>query len=105
MIEILGIIFPSIFGLFIVEKLYTKEKITIKQLIYYICILILLSNMISIVVSKAVFDLTGNLEEYLKYPIFFVKYTFVSLCINSVIAIIITMFKKYVEISLEVKKK
>ena len=105
MSTVMGLIFPSIIGIYILEKLLNELKFNIKDYIYYGVILTLLSNCLSLIISRILFNLNGSIEVFLNYPIFFVKYVFVSLIFNFIIAVGITIVKKNIDISIEVKKK
>lgn len=100
---IIGLIFPSIFGLFCLEKMDKKWELKTKDYVYLLSLLILFSNSIVFVISRIVWNVEYNMVEYLNYyPIFFVKYVIVSLIVNFGLAILFVLVKKYVDINIEV---
>lgn len=105
MSSVLGLIIPSILGIFIFELLNKDFDRSIRNYVYIFSSFILFSNFISIIFSRLFFELTGSIEEYLNYyPIFWVKYVLLSLIVNFGLSIIFTMVRKYINISIEVKK-
>ena len=102
----MGIFFPSVVGLFILEKILNDYNFKIKDYFYYFIIFSLFSNIICLVITRIFFNISSYIVASLEsYPIFFVKYVIVSLLINLILAITFSCVHKYVEISIEVEEK
>ena len=101
----IGIFSPSIVGLFILEKLTKEYCFSKKDYLYYYIILNLFSNSLCLITLRIFTTTYTYIESNLEiYSMFFVKYIFLSLLYNFIIAIILSCIKKYIIISIEVKK-
>lgn len=102
MIYILFYLLPSILGSKIIMKFNSSRKL--KEIILDYLLLVLFSNLICMFIIVLVNKFDGNLMIYLsEHLAFAVKYLFMSIVINFVLAFIFSIFIKYVDIKLEVK--
>ncbi|MBQ6494989.1 MAG: hypothetical protein IJI49_03200 [Bacilli bacterium] len=102
----IGIFFPSIIGLFALEKLLKEYKFKKRDYIYYYTLLNLFSNSLCMIIFRLFSNTYTYIETNLEiYSMYFVKYVLLSIIINIALAIIITCIKKYIKISIEVQEK
>ena len=106
MFGFMGIVFPSVIGLFMLERFFNNHRLGIKNYIYYFVILCLFSNIMCLVISKLFFNISSYISMSLNsYPIYFVKYVLISLLFNFIFVVIISCVKKYIKITIEVEKR
>ena len=102
--SILCILFPSVIGLTLYCDLI-KNNSTIKNLLFIYIIIVLVVNFISTFICVFIFDLNVGIEFALtNYPIFALKYIFLSSIVSLIIAIIIKSIKMNLNIELSVEK-
>ncbi len=101
MVSVLCLLLPSVFGLKILMHLH-KNMSTKDEIIYYL-LLVLFSNTtcfgLIYLFKKLNLDILTYLNTY-SYVVF--KYVVLSLAVNIIISIIITIFIKYISFKLEV---
>ena len=96
---------PSILGLILYLHL-NKEKIeNINKIIIYL-LFVLLTNYCSIIFDLVFNKFEYNLTEYIENNLpFAFKYITLSIIINILLSFVLTIIKKYINISIEVKNE
>jgi len=95
------ILLPSILGIKIYSYL-TKEK-RISQNITMYLLLLLFSNITSLIISMCFFDIVGNFIYKLETDIILsIKYTIMLIFMNFTYSILFSIIKKYLDVRLEV---
>ncbi len=103
MFSFVAIFVPSILGVGVIE--YFKKNINLKNSIYYYAILLAFSNVINVVVSYCLFDVSSSIAIILdSAPIYFCKYIVVSILVNCILAFLIVLFEKNISFEVEVVK-
>lgn len=104
MYSLMAILCPSVFGIKLLD--YFNKRISLKNTIYYYLLLVMFSNVLTSVFVYIFFKTSSNYIEYLNtLPIFFAKYVLVSLLINFILVIIITVSMKNMSFKIEVKNE
>lgn len=104
MIAIIGLVIPSILGVYFFEILSKDKNSTLERKISVFLVLLLFSSILNFVSSKLFFNITENIELSLnKYPIFFVKYVLLSLVFDMILSFVCVIVSKYIHITIEVK--
>lgn len=93
---------PSLIGMIVIEKLNGKESVK-KQVTNYL-LLVFFSNLLLMLSIALINKFDYNLILYIsEHMTFALKYTFLSIVINLILAFLISYINKYFDISIEVK--
>ena len=79
-------------------------KLNRKNTIYYFIVLLTISVTINNVISYLLFNIADVIYHLNLFPIYFAKYTLISIIINLVLALILSIIIKNINLNLEVKK-
>ena len=101
MLAIIALLGPSIIGLKFLDYLI---KLNRKNTIYYFVILLTMSVTINNVISYLLFDVMDVVYHLSFFPIYLAKYVLISLIVNIVLALILSILIKNVSLKIEVQK-
>lgn len=100
MLVIIALFGPSIIGLKFLDYFVKLNK---KNTIYYFVILLTISITLNNIISYLFFNIADVIYHLNILPIYFGKYVFISLMINIVLAVILSIIIKGVSLKIEVE--
>ena len=102
MYTVIELLLPSLFGLKIMD--YLLKGLTVKNIIFYYSILLLLSQAINNIIVVSFFDIDKSLWTSLnEVSMFFSNYVLISIVINILLALIFVILIKNVKLEVEVE--